>query len=156
SQQGVVVRVLILDDCSPDNTPEVAGNLALRDGRVEYRRHTVNQGHIATYNEGLLEWASGDYVLLLSADDLLTPGALERAVRLFDSHPEVGLVYGRQIVFQTEEVPPAPSVSTAAGWHVLAGAAFLESVCAAGGNPVPTPSAVVRTQLLKELGGYRE
>src|SRR5262249_5298713 len=61
-----------------------------------------------------------------------------------------------QIVFQTEEVPPAPSVSTAAGWHVLAGAAFLESVCAAGGNPVPTPSAVVRTQLLKELGGYRE
>src|SRR5262249_50316333 len=118
SQQGVVVRVLILDDCSPDNTPEVAGNLALRDGRVEYRRHTVNHGHIATYNEGLLEWASGDYVLLLSADDLLTPGALERAVRLFDSHPEVGLVYGRQIVFQTEEVPPAPSVSTAAGWHV--------------------------------------
>ena len=42
---------------------------------MEFRRHPVNRGHIATYNEGL-EWASGDYLLVLSADDMLTPGAL--------------------------------------------------------------------------------
>src|SRR4051812_8374346 len=74
-QQGVDVRVLILDDASPDNTPDVAAELLKEDSRVQYRRHAVNQGHIATYNEGL-NWASGDYLLLLGADDLLTPGAL--------------------------------------------------------------------------------
>src|SRR6266436_2977703 len=59
SQEGVDVRVMIIDDCSPDNTPQVAAELMSRDSRIEYRRHEKNIGHIATYNEGL-EWASGD------------------------------------------------------------------------------------------------
>src|SRR4051794_40019596 len=75
AQDGVDVRVLVIDDCSPDDTAEVAAGLRAADPRVEFRRHAVNRGHIATYNEGLLEWAAGDYVLLLSADDMLTPGA---------------------------------------------------------------------------------
>ena len=78
---GVDVRVLILDDASPDSTPEVAAQLVREDGRVSCRRHAVNVGHIETYNEGLA-WATGEYTLLLSADDLLTPGALGRAARL--------------------------------------------------------------------------
>src|SRR5205823_3987651 len=94
SQEGVDVRVLIIDDCSPDNTPDVAAQLVREDPRVEYRRHTVNQGHIATYNEGLLDWVNGDYCLLLSADDWLTPGALARAARVFSAHPDVVLVCG--------------------------------------------------------------
>src|SRR5690348_14683949 len=81
------VRVLIIDDASPDNTSEVAAGLASEDGRVEWRRHTANIGHIATYNEGI-EWVSARYTLLLSADDYLLPGALERAVNLMDAHPE--------------------------------------------------------------------
>src|SRR3954471_18429980 len=83
SQEGVDVRVLIIDDCSPDNTPEVAAKLLAKDRRVEYRRHEINIGHIATYNEGL-EWGTGAYMLLLSADDMLTPGAFRRAARLMD------------------------------------------------------------------------
>ena len=62
-QEGVDVRVLIIDDASPDDTEVVGRRLAERDPRVTYRRHAVNQGHIATYNEGLLEWADGDYAL---------------------------------------------------------------------------------------------
>jgi len=67
--------------------------LPARTGGVEFVRHTTNHRHIATYNEGL-EWATAEYTLLLSADDLLTPGALERAVRVMDRHPEVGLTCG--------------------------------------------------------------
>ena len=51
--QPVDVRVLIIDDASTDDTPEVAAALAAEDARVEFRRHAVNRGHIATYNEGL-------------------------------------------------------------------------------------------------------
>ena len=96
SQEGVDVRVLVLDDASPDHTAEVGEALAREDRRVTFRRHAANRGHIATYNEGLA-WATGDYTLLLSADDLLTPGALGRAVAVLEAHPEVVLAYGREI-----------------------------------------------------------
>ena len=89
NQDGVDVRVLIIDDASPDDSWDVAEALAAEDDRVEVRRHRVNQGHIATYNEGLLEWAEGDYSVLISADDLLTPGALARATSVLDARPNV-------------------------------------------------------------------
>jgi len=79
SQTDVSVGVLIIDDASPDNTAEVATALVNEDPRVSFIRHAENKGHIATYNEGI-EWASADYMLLLSADDYLLPGALSRAV----------------------------------------------------------------------------
>ena len=150
------VRVLIIDDASPDHTAEVAAELAKRDGRVEFRRHPVNRGHIATYNEGL-DWAAGDYTILLSADDLLAPGALFRAIRLLDARPEVGFAYGRGIIFQSDQPPPwARPTSEECGWKIRAGAEFLESCCAEGGNLICTPTAIVRTRLQKKVGGYRE
>jgi glycosyltransferase involved in cell wall biosynthesis len=152
-QSHADLRVLILDDASPDHTPEVASALVARDPRVEYRRHEANRRHIATYNEGL-DWASGDYALLLSADDELVPGALARAAALMDAHPEVGLVYGRQIHFSTERPPARPDPGPCSG-RVLGGEGFIRSFCESGSNPVATPTAVVRTALQKALGGYR-
>src|SRR5215831_20496875 len=89
SQSDVNVRVLIIDDASPDNTPEVAAELVSEDPRVTFIRHSENKGHIATYNEGI-EWASAEYMLILSADDCLLPGALSRAADLMDARPDVG------------------------------------------------------------------
>ena len=86
--QDVDVRVLIIDDASPDDSADVAKKIAARDPRVELVVHATNKGNIATFNEGLLEWADGDYCVLLSADDRLTPGALGRAADLLDAKPE--------------------------------------------------------------------
>ena len=83
--QGVeAVRVLIIDDASPDDSAEIAGDLARQDARITFHRHPVNRGHIRTYNEGI-EWAGADCLLLLSADDYLLPGSLKRALGLMDS-----------------------------------------------------------------------
>lgn len=152
-QQGVEVRVLILDDASTDDSEAVARALARRDGRVEYRRHAVNRGHIATYNEGL-EWIAGDYTLLLSADDLLTPGALGRAARLMDRHPEVGLTYGRAIM-TSEPARHVPRIPDPCKTRVLGGPELVEAFCTWGGNRVPTQTAVVRTSVQRAVGGYR-
>jgi glycosyltransferase involved in cell wall biosynthesis len=155
SQEGVDVRVLILDDASPDNTAEIGQALAARDGRVEYRRHQVNQKHIATYNEGLA-WAKRDYTLLLSADDQLPPGSLWRATRLMDAHSEVGFTYGECLRFQGKESPPAPTAGGPkdAGWNISTGEEFFEELCSTGSNPVYTPTVVTRTRVQKEIGGY--
>ena len=69
-QQGLDVDVLVVDDASPDGSHLVAQELAASDPRVDVLVHENNAGHIQTYNDGLAR-AEGDYVVLLSADDLL-------------------------------------------------------------------------------------
>ena len=111
NQPGVDVRVLIIDDASPDDSAQVAKEIAAADPRVELRVHTDNQGGIATYNEGIIDWADGDYTVLLSADDQLTPGALTRATEFMDAHPSVGFVYGHPLHFVQGQ--PLPAARTA-------------------------------------------
>ncbi|MDE2402261.1 MAG: glycosyltransferase family 2 protein [Burkholderiales bacterium] len=157
--QGVEhIRVLILDDASPDETPEVATALAREDSRVTYRRHAVNQGHISTFNEGI-DWTSADYMLLLSADDYLLPGALQRAIDHMDAHPDVGMCFGQALAMHgdgTLHQIELEAVSSGEPSAVVSGAEFVRMCARAGtNNIVPTPSAVIRTNLLKRLGGYR-
>jgi glycosyltransferase involved in cell wall biosynthesis len=145
---------LILDDASPDNTEEVGSELARRDPRVTFRKHGANQGHIATYNEGLA-WATADYTLLLSADDLLTPGSLRRSTRLMDAHPEVAFTHGRAI--KTGEPDPAGyRECDHVTWEIIPGRRFFRSICETSENIVETPTAVVRTSLQHKVGGYRK
>ncbi len=151
NQERVDVRVLIIDDTSTDDTPAVGVRLA-RDPRVEFRRHAKNMRHIATYNEGLIGWAAANYSLLLSADDWLAPGALARAVDLLESRPEVGFSCGYALIVKDDEAAAAPPPLDGK-WCVLGGDEFTEH-CVRLANPVSTPTAVVRTRLQQEIGGY--
>src|SRR3954454_17136835 len=152
-QDGVDVRVLIIDDASPDDSAEVAREIAARRSQVEVIAHADNRGNIATFNEGLLEWADGDYCLLLSADDRATPGALARARDLLDAHPEVGMVYGRALWVEDGAPLPKPR-TTVRGWSVWSGQEWLERRFKQAENPITTPEVVMRTSLQQEVGGY--
>src|SRR5260370_19325411 len=158
SQSDVNVRVLIIDDASPDNTAEVAAALVSEAPRVSFIRHVENKGHIATYNEGI-DWASAEYMLLLSADDYLLPGALARATSLMDAHPEVGFTFGNVLELSDNgNKTPTKSVikaTTSPDRRLLEGRVLIE-LTGSEGNQVTTCSAVVRTELQKSLGGYRE
>lgn len=153
TQVGPSVRVLILDDASPDNTAEVAAELAQSDSRVAVRTHAINMRHIATYNEGI-DWVTADYMLLLSADDYLLPGALQRAVDLMESNPQVGFTFGYAIEKSEQgagrwnEVAPCDH-----GQCVISGRDFI--LLSGARDIVRTPTAVVRTELQKRVGGYR-
>jgi glycosyltransferase involved in cell wall biosynthesis len=157
SQTGVEVRVLVIDDESPDDTPAVGRQLCAEDPRVTYRRHQVNQGHIATYNEGIA-WTSSEYYLLLSADDMLTPGALARAVDALDRHPQAILCHGHaQVLFETQSAADVlPQVSSTTTQTLTTGPQFAAAVCRdSANNPVWTPTAVIRTSAQKKVGGYK-
>src|SRR5664280_3055366 len=151
SQDGVDVEVLIIDDLSADNTQEVAAELT-KDSRVDYTRHSENLGNIATYNEGI-EWAGGDYVVLLSADDLLTPGSLRRATDLLDESPSVNFVYGHAIWWHPERRTPRPK-ERVKGWLIWPGEAWINRRCVTGRSAIATVEAVVRTAALRQFGGF--
>ena len=150
-QSGPELRVLIIDDASPDNTTEVAKELVRSDPRVDYRKHTSNQGLIATANEGIA-WASADYMLLLSADDYLLPDALLRSVDLMDDHPSVVFTFGGAIVLDQRGERSRLGTGVGAATRILSGVDFIALNHAR--NIVPSPTAVVRTSVQKKLGGY--
>jgi glycosyltransferase involved in cell wall biosynthesis len=151
-QPGVDVDVLIVDDASPDGSREVAVNLAAADDRISVIAHEVNRGHIATYNEGLAA-ATGEFVTLVSADDLLAPGALTRATALFRRFPAVGMVYGAVVRFGGDS-PPPPHIDTPR-YRLWRGAAWAELAFGAGRNPLFSPEAVLRTDVQRKIGDYR-
>jgi Glycosyl transferase family 2 len=151
SQEGVDVSVMIIDDCSSDNSVDICRELAASDRRVSFIHHPVNKGHIATYNEGLA-LASSDYLVLLSADDLLTPGALRRAADLMDRNPSVGLVYGHALTFQDD--PPCDIRTKVLGWTVWKGADWIEKMCRTGRNFIMCPEVMMRTSIQRRIGGY--
>jgi glycosyltransferase involved in cell wall biosynthesis len=150
-QEGVDVDVLIIDDASPDGSAAVARRIADADPRVSLIAHEVNAGHLATYHEGLTA-AGGDYVVLLSADDLVTPGSFQRAAALMEAHPEVVMVHGFAQTFW-DELPPPPRTEVRS-WSVWPGSEWIGRVSLAGGNPVATPEVMMRTVAMHKLGDY--
>lgn len=152
SQQDVELEALIIDDCSPDGSAEVGRAIAARDERVQVRRHRENRGLIATANEGL-QWARGDYVVLLSADDLLTPGSLGRAAAVMQANPRVGLVYGRALYAHEQRPLPRPAGSWR-GTAVWRGQDWIRRRCRTACNCISSPEAVVRAGVQREVGGY--
>ncbi|HUK70325.1 MAG TPA: glycosyltransferase [Streptosporangiaceae bacterium] len=152
-QPGVDVRVLVIDDASADGSAEVARRIAASDARVQVTEHVTNRGHIATYNEGLLDWADGDYTVLLSADDRLTPGALRRAADLLDAHPGAGFAYGHPVRFQDGTRLPAARTAVR-GWSVWPGHWWLERRFRDSASCISSPEVMVRTSLQQQVGGY--
>lgn len=88
SQSYQNFEILIMDDCSPDDTPVVARSF--RDPRISHIRNEENLGHLRNYNKGI-SLAEGRYIWLISADDVLRrPYVLERYVTFMEQHPAVG------------------------------------------------------------------
>src|SRR6266446_10699268 len=93
-------EVLIMDDCSPDHTPEVAQSF--HDPRIKHVRNETNLKHHRNYNKGI-ELSRGKYVWLISADDCLRrPYTLERYVQVMEEHPEVGYVFSPAMRLQDD------------------------------------------------------
>lgn len=84
-------EVLVMDDCSPDNTPEVARSFD--DPRVKHIRNEKNLGFLRNENEGV-RLSRGKYVWIISADDYLRrPYVLQRYVELMEKHHRIGYVF---------------------------------------------------------------
>jgi len=84
-------EILVMDDCSPDETEKVARSFS--DPRVKHIRNESNLGNLRNYNKGI-DLAKGEYIWLISADDRLRRSyVLEHYVRFLDAHPNVGYVF---------------------------------------------------------------
>lgn len=152
-QADVNTRVIIVDDASPDGSADIARAIAAEDGRVTVLIHPNNKGHIATYNDGFA-LVKTEFVSLVSADDLVAPGALGRATRLMQVHPRVGMVYGAVVDFEDEDTPTDDYRWGHETWSIWKGCDWFRSVVRRGKNRILSPEVVMRTSALQEVGDY--
>ena len=95
----------------------------------------------------------GDYFVLLSADDLLTPGCPRPApTALMEAEPTVGLVYGHPLS-SCDEVPRSPPRRCAAG-RCGPAREWIARRCRKGDNCIFCPEVVVRGSVQRRVGGY--
>jgi len=144
-------EILIMDDCSPDQTPEIAASF--RDPRVKHVRNEKNLGHLRNYNKGI-ELSHGKYVWLISADDCLRrPYALERYVQVMEEHPEVGYVFSPAVRLQDGRETGIVSWSIHGTQDaVFKGHSFLEKLIL--GNCVVAPAGMVRKECYDKVSVF--
>ncbi len=85
------LELIIVDDCSTDNSVAVVENY-LTDARVKLVRNERNGGVAAARNRAL-GLAKGELIAFLDQDDIWLPRKLELQVAALRAHPEVGLMH---------------------------------------------------------------
>lgn len=90
-------ELIIVNDCSTDNTLEVAQRYAAKDKRIRVFSNEKNSKLPATLNHGFRE-AHGELWTWTSDDNLLMPTMLEEMGKYLDKHSEVGMVISDELI----------------------------------------------------------
>lgn len=136
-------ELIIVDDHSSDETPDVVGSF--QDPRIRYIRHDRNQGLPASRNTGL-QYAEGKYIAYLDDDDEWLPQKLALQLQVMETseyHP--CLVYCgalRESSNQTEQSIPTEQ-GKMKNW-IYEGYTMVESCM------------IISREALLQIGGYSE
>lgn len=94
----VPLDVLVIDDGSDDDTPQVLADLAAADSRVRTIRRD-NGGISAARNTGLDNLlAETEFVTFLDSDDLMAPDRFVTDLAVLIARPEVAITYGNMVI----------------------------------------------------------
>jgi len=152
--------LLVVDDGSTDSSAEIVRRYAQRDsGRIRLLAHPggANLGIAASRNAGIAE-ARGRHVAFLDADDVWLPEKLAEQVAILDSDPELGLVYGRTLIWHSWERPGKPE-----DYYYPLGVEhdrrhepplLFEELMRNKSQSPTTSNAMIRAELFTQLGGF--
>ncbi|WP_323133371.1 glycosyltransferase family 2 protein [Marinobacter sp. F3R08] len=102
SQSFSDFELLIIDDCSPDNSIEICESFD--DSRIRIIRHRLNRGLAGARNTGI-HHARGEYLAFLDSDDFWRNDKLQCHVSHLDAHQEVGISFSRSAFVDADGVP---------------------------------------------------
>ena len=85
------VELIVVDDGSTDDRTCAEMDALVARGILVIRQE--NKKLAAARNAAILA-SKGEYILPLDADDRLRPGWIDRGIRILDSDPKVGIIYG--------------------------------------------------------------
>ncbi|MYS25034.1 Glycosyltransferase involved in cell wall bisynthesis [Streptomyces sp. DvalAA-14] len=86
AQGSSVGEVLVVDDCSTDNTVEVLAPLLAGESLVRLLPRTTNSGGCGTPRNDGIGAAAFPYLLFLDSDDIMPPGTVDALLPLAERH----------------------------------------------------------------------
>ncbi|WP_410525949.1 glycosyltransferase [Rickettsia endosymbiont of Cantharis rufa] len=92
NQSSKDFELIIIDDCSKDNSVLVAKKYAEQDSRIKVIVNETNKKLPSSLNIAFKE-ARGQYFTWTSDDNLFHENALEEMSSILDNSPDIGLVY---------------------------------------------------------------
>lgn len=100
SQTYAILEIIVLDNNSKDQTNAIVSQYAQHDERIKLYKNdqTVEMGD--NWNN-CVDYATGDYIMLLSADDLLLPDFIDTALHTF-SEKEIDAFSSNHILFNQQ------------------------------------------------------
>jgi glycosyltransferase involved in cell wall biosynthesis len=135
-------ELIIIDDGSTDNTPEIAKTFS--DSRIRFFQQK-NQGLASTLNRGI-ELARGKYIARHDQDDIALPERFAKQVNYLEAHPACGMVGTWADIYleeeKTERAHRHPSDNTTLQYELLLN------------NPFVHSSMMLRKSILEQIGGY--
>ena len=84
-------ELILIDDCSSDDTYNVAKRIAESDERIKLYRNERNLTLAPTLNK-CLEKASGEYTARMDGDDICALDRFEKEISFLENHPRYALV----------------------------------------------------------------
>lgn len=143
SQKFIDFEMIIVDDCSTDNTARILKTFT--DSRLRIHRHSQNRGVAAALNTGWRH-ATASYIAIMHADDISLPQRLARQYDFFEQHPDIGILgCSIQCIDQTGKYLQTfimQSSAALAGWE-------LHFTC-----PLAHPTVMLRRDILERTAGY--
>lgn len=133
-------ELVIVDNCSTDNTKEVVSRFMSDDSRIRYICNETNVGPVGNLNRCIMH-AQGEYMTILCADDLIAPTFLEKMSAALDENPVVKLVACARKVVNENLKPKFRSAFSVRKEHISGHAAI--NKCLFNGNLIGEPSAVM-------------
>lgn len=84
------IEVVVVDNDSSDDSEMVVQSFG--DERIRFSKNSENIGMTRNWNK-CISMASGEFVCLLCADDMLLPTFVARTVSMLAAHPNLGFVH---------------------------------------------------------------
>ncbi|MGD0340018.1 MAG: glycosyltransferase family 2 protein [Bacteroidota bacterium] len=140
-------EMIIVDDCSTDDSLTIAVKYQKLDPRVRICRHVQNTGIVGARNTGL-KLSTGKYIAWMDSDDISMPDRLEKQFKYMEMHPQVGVSSGSVLIIDEngilKDVLHMPQTHTMIAW----GFCFFDSII--------NPAAMTLRELIMKSGGYRD
>jgi glycosyltransferase involved in cell wall biosynthesis len=92
SQTYSPLEIIVVDNCSTDNTWKIVERLAGEDRRIRCFRNSENIGPVRNWIAAAGH-ATGEYCKILWSDDLMSPAFVALAVDAFLRHEDLAFVY---------------------------------------------------------------
>lgn len=92
------IEIVCVNDGSTDNSVEIIKSFENKYKNFIFLNNKENRGVIYSRNFAIKN-CNGTYILPLDADDIIEPTYVEKAVKILDNNPNIGIVYCKAKIF---------------------------------------------------------